>query len=242
MKRFLRHLDRAPLFTGRFRCAPYLAAILSLASIHGCATSPRTHFYTLSHASVETAARRAPHTQAPFYIEITAIEIPATVARTQLVITDRSGTVNVKEQHRWLAPLDDQIRAALSEELMSRLHTLDVSQIPHASDRPVYRIAFNVQRFESRLDAPAAGHALIEAIWSVRRIDEKQRNGRTALTCRVSVHESSAADLYAVSQGHRRAIGRIAHQIAAVIRTLDAARIDSALATRECPALAPLTQ
>ncbi len=214
-----------------------IAFIAIILGIHGCATSPRTHFYTLSREGAETEALRTPETQAPFYIEVTAVEIPASAARAQLVITDHSGAVNVKEQHRWLAPLDDQIRAALSEALMRRLQTLDVSHMPHAFNRPVYRITLDVLRFESRIDALASGQANMDAIWSVRRIDENQKNARTALTCRALARESTASDLDSINQGHRRAIGRIADQIAIALRALEAARTGSAFAAGDCPAV-----
>src|SRR5260364_53740 len=72
--------------------------------------------------------------------------------------------------------------------------------------QPAHRawITFDVRRFESRLDAPAAAQAEIDAIWSVRRMDENRKNARAALTCRAFARESTASDLHSISQGHRR--------------------------------------
>ena len=84
---------------------------------------------------------------------------------------------------------------------------------PTPDGAPVYRISTNVQRFES---APGQ-YALIDAVWSVRLVGSAK-----VLTCRSVANEQVAAGYDALVAGHRRAVTRIAADIAKVVRGLAA--------------------
>lgn len=217
--------------------AAMIAAIVR--GIAGCASSPPAHFYTLS-ADTESARPSNPLTMpitsaasnlsnplsnpAPFYIEVAPVNIPAQIARTQLVLTTHAGEVELKEQQRWSAPLHDEIRDALSAALVNRLSTTDVYRMPYTLDRPVYRITVNIQRFTSTLgklgDAHhGLGHASISATWSIRLTTPYlQSENAVVLTCHSLASESVDANYRALVVGHQRALAHIADDIALAIR------------------------
>lgn len=207
------------------RCKKPSAALLATLTLcaaiisSGCTSSPRTHFYTLSNAIAPPAASVAPPADPAFYIEVLPVEIPAQVARPQLVITTRPGQADIKEQQRWLAPLNEEIRYVLSTSLAAQLSTVDVYQTPHASNRPVYRVGLNVRRFESALNTQEGSHTLIDATWSVQAVGLPQQPTFTTLAESSMTKETITPSYDAIVAGHRHAIERIAKEIANAIRT-----------------------
>jgi uncharacterized lipoprotein YmbA len=157
------------------------------------------------------------------------------------MISRRSGSIELKEHQRWAAPLDSEIRHALSDELTAQLGALDVYRVAHPAGRLVYRIEVNVKRFES---VPGDG-ALIDTVWSVRRSsDRNPSDGKTVLICRSSEHEAivkrseaAQADYTDLVTAHRRALTRIATDIATAIRALAAPPADThTVPAIDCPA------
>ena len=189
-----------------------LGAVLLLA---GCASAPPDHFYSLSNgigASSAAADRAASGTSAapPYYIEVQAVSVPQQVARSQLVVTQGAGRVDLLEQERWSAPLASEIGQALSQAVTGELGVIDVFRTPTPDQAQIYRISTNVQRFES---APGQ-YALMDAVWSVRAV-----GGAQVLTCRTIASEPVAAGYDALVAGHRRAVARLAADIAKAIRS-----------------------
>jgi uncharacterized lipoprotein YmbA len=193
-----------------------LALALALA-LTGCASAPPEHFYSLSNglgtpaaiAAAEPGAGRAAAAP-PYYIEVQAVSVPQQVARSQLVVTQAAGRIDLLEQERWSAPLASEIGQALSQAITGELGTIDVFRTPTPDQATVYRISTNVQRFES---APGQ-YALVDAVWSVRAV-----GGTQVLTCRTIANEPVAAGYDALVAGHRRAVARIAADIAKGIRS-----------------------
>lgn len=180
----------------------------------GCASAPM-HYYTLMPPAVSssavTAAADNPSTAAlPF--ELLPVKVPAQVDQPQLVVREGGQHVALLEGERWIAPLGDEVHAALSAELSRDLHSADVSGLP-AGGQPRLRIQLELRRFDSQLDS----HALIEAGWSVRVLHGPHAG---ALACSSRVRESVGPGYDALVQGHQRALGRIAAQIAVVARAL----------------------
>ncbi|QRR05731.1 membrane integrity-associated transporter subunit PqiC [Burkholderia sp. MS455] len=83
----------------------------------------------------------------------------------------------------------------------------------HDDDLPVYRIAVEIRRFESR----PGSHVPIDAIWSVRRA-----HGHQTLTCRSVIRENFSGGNDALVGCHRRALEEIASEIVAGIRSVAA--------------------
>lgn len=206
--------------TPYFRQAASAGALAVLAAttlLAGCAGSaPVERFYSLSAGAAASAgaAGSAPVSGAPLYIELQAVSVPQQVSRNQLVVTSGAGRVELLEQERWAAPLASEIGQALSLGVTAELGAIDVFRTPTPEQATVYRISTNVQRFES---APGQ-YALVDAVWSVRRIGGSGSGSSKVLTCRTFASEPVAAGYDALVAGHRRAVARIAAGISQAVR------------------------
>jgi uncharacterized lipoprotein YmbA len=172
-------------------------------------TSPPTRFYTLG-ADVGTG--RAPSVvNANLRIDTLGVRVPAPVAGSRLVVQVSPSQIALLEDDRWASSLSEEIRGALSTQVARQSNALDVHGVPHGDDVPVYRIAVDVQRFESW----QGSHILIDAVWSVRSAQVQQ-----TLTCRSVIRKDVSGSNAAIVDGHRWALAKIASQIAAGIRSV----------------------
>jgi uncharacterized protein len=178
---------------------------LSAAVAAGCA-SKQARFYTLD--STATTAGAVPAT--PVAALVGPVTIPASVDRPEIVVRVAPNRVDVDEFNRWAAPLNDSIARAVVGDLVVLLGTPDVATGPFANFNPTYRVTIDVQRFES----VSGQDALIEAVWTVRKIaGGETRSGRTV------AHESVQGDGFdALAAAHSRALARMSADIAAAIR------------------------
>jgi len=202
--------------------AAALSALL-IATLAAC-SSPPSHFYTLSAGDPSPDAVRTASNPA-FLIEVPPVDVPPQVAKNQFVVQTGPTQVQVLEQERWASLPGDEIRRALSSSLTQQLGTIDVYGSPYPDRVPVYRVSVNVQRFESW----PGSRAQIDAVWSVRAV-----RTQAVLTCRSVVSEPVSGGYDALAEGHRRAVQRIATEIAAAVRNLAAAPARGAAVT--CPA------
>ncbi len=182
------------------------ARTLSLLALAGCSSAP-TQFYTLlPPASAQAAAT------ASFQIEVQPVDLPPQVSTPQLVVRTGSGEMVPVDSRRWIAPLGDEFRDALSVDLGSRLGARDVYGLPNSTapkgqGPATWRISVKVQRFESALGA----YARIDAVWTLRRAGDTA----IAATCSSSVSETVQPGYPALIEGHQRAVADLAGQIAA---------------------------
>ena len=186
----------------RLRTGLYVLAL----TLSGCASSPPEHFYSLSNGMAPAAEVPNPG----YYIEVQAVSVPQQVARSQLVATSGAGRIEVLEQERWASPPASEIGQALSLALSGELGAIDVFRTQPPDKATVYRISTSVQRFES---APGQ-YALLDAVWSVRLTGSPQ-----VLTCRTIAREEVAGGVDALVAGHRRAVARLAADIAKAVRS-----------------------
>ena len=97
------------------------------------------------------------------------VAIPAVVDRPEIVVTVGENEVWLDEFNRWASPLADAIALATAENLAVALATQRVTLLAQTSGTDAdYRVAIEVQRFES---APGS-HALLDAVYSVRRTSD----------------------------------------------------------------------
>lgn len=190
-----------------------LLNMVATLALTACASAP-LHYYTLIAPAGGSVGGDMPASSAasspPF--ELLPVGIPAQVDQPQLVVREGSQGVALLDGERWIAPLGDEVRGALSANLARELHSQDVSGLP-GNDRPLLRIKLDVRRFDSQ----PGSYALIEGAWSVRLLRGTQP-GMLACTSRIS--ETVGPGYAALVQGHQRAIGELAAQIAAVARSL----------------------
>lgn len=175
-----------------------------------CASAP-THYYTLVPPASDSGMQSSDSAPSlPF--ELLAVDIPAQVDQPQLLVRQGGQGVALLGSERWIAPLGDEVRAALSVDLAHALHSQDVSGLP-GNDKPTLRVKLDVRRFDSQ----PGSYALIEGAWSVRLM-HGEHPGVVACTSRVS--ETVAPGYDALVQGHQQAIRELAVQIAAAARSL----------------------
>lgn len=226
------------VFTRRASSASVALALIGAAVLSACASSPDSHYYTLSEgagnatrnnavaqatatelgtgsiapgmssASADTRTRGMP-TSPPLLIEVMPVNVPSQVSRPEIVTTSRDGKVDIHDYSRWSSPLDDEIGNALSQGLTHRLGAIDTYRTPRPPGSTAYQITVNVQRFVSMPDDTAS----IDAVWSIVRSSDK-----LTLTCRSSASEPIGHGFENLAAGQRKALGRVADQIAQGVR------------------------
>ena len=190
------------------KCLFSLGATLALAA---CASAPM-HYYTLVAPADGAAAAASTPNRSPLPFELLPVSVPAQVDQPQLVVREGGQGVALLDGERWIAPLGDEVRSALSADLARELHSPDVSGLA-GGDKPVLRIKLDVRRFDSQ----PGSYALIEGSWSVRVMHGEHAD---ALACTSRVSETVGPGYDALVQGHQRAIEQLAAQIATVAYSL----------------------
>ena len=179
-----------------------LVATLGLAA---CSSAP-LHYYTLVPPATESAS--AP--TADFVFELLPVGIPSQVDQPQLVVRSGGQGMQMLDSERWIAPLADEMRGALSADLSRILHAKDVSGLP-VGKLPVLLIKVDVRRFDS---APGS-YALIDAAWSAHT-----SQGTATMACTSQLSQPVGAGYDALVQAHQQLLDQLAGQIAASARGL----------------------
>jgi uncharacterized lipoprotein YmbA len=197
----------------RIRMRPHHLALMLGLVLAGCASAP-LHYYTLVAPAGEPDGGSGPTAAAnsPLSFELMPVNVPAQVDQPQLVVREGGQGVALLGSERWIAPLADEVRSALSADLVRQLHGADLSGMA-AGDKPRLRIKLDVRRFDS---APGA-YTLIDAAWSVRAASG---HPPATLACTTRVRETVGPGYPALVQGHQRAIAQIAARIATAARAL----------------------
>ncbi|WP_158885723.1 PqiC family protein [Rhodanobacter sp. L36] len=185
-----------------------LATALTLVA---CASAP-LHYYTLipPAGDIGESAAAASGPSMPF--ELLAVSVPPQVDQPQLVVREGGQGVALLDGERWIAPLGDEVRGAMSADLSRELHAQDVSSLP-GNDKPLLRIKLDVRRFDSQ----PGSYALIEASWSLRVMHGEHENG---IACSSRINKTVGPGYDALVQGHQRALAELAGQIAVAARSL----------------------
>ena len=201
---------------------------LSLAlSAGGCGTPPKEYFYTLSdytvsdhtlgdHTLGDLPAGDAAAAGSNYSVAIAPVSVPEGVDRPQMMVRAGGHRVEMSEFHRWAEPLKSEIPRVLAVHLRRALRTARIATADQSASLDAdYRIAIDVQRFESILGE----RVTIEALWSVRAA----RSGR-ARTGRSFVSEPARGpDHEALAAAHGRALAQVAGELAGAIRSLRSA-------------------
>ncbi|GAB2559532.1 PqiC family protein [Rhodanobacter koreensis] len=181
-------------------------------ALTACASAP-LHYYTLVAPAGEPADGAATSGTPSLPFELLPVGVPSQVDQPQLVVREGGQAVAMLNSERWIAPLGDEVRSALSGDLARELHSQDVSGLP-GNDKPLLRIKLDLHRFDSL----PGSYALIEGSWSIRVLHDAHGGGVLACTSRIS--EAVGPGYAALVQGHQRAIGQLAAQIATAARSL----------------------
>jgi len=174
-------------------------------AIAGCSASAPARFYTLESTALPQAAPVAPEA-----VMVGPVSVPAEVDQPQVVVQVAPNRVEVEDFDRWAAPLSDGIARAIAGDLATELGTPDVVTAPAANFDPAYQVTIDVQRFES-IRGQAA---LVEAVWTVRRI----AGGYTRIGRTVAREAVQGDGFDALAAAHSRALARVSGDIATAIR------------------------
>ncbi|TJY61912.1 membrane integrity-associated transporter subunit PqiC [Sinimarinibacterium sp. CAU 1509] len=186
-----------------------IAALATSLVLVACGSGPQIRYYTLlSPASnVPLSLTTAPK----LLFELLPVRVPQQVDYPQMVIREDSGRVALVESRQWVAPLSDEIRAALSQGIASSLHGRDVYGLSAQDAVPVYRIKVQLSRFET-----VPGHyAQLDAQWSLSRVGAAK-----AISCDTSVRETAVDGYDGVVAAHQRALSLLADRIAQSLQRL----------------------
>ncbi|HTX98439.1 MAG TPA: PqiC family protein [Bacteroidota bacterium] len=195
------------------RLTGIVARCILVALWTGCASSPPSHFYTLSPASKPAAA-----TAENYSVSVGPVTIPAAVDRPQIVVRVGPNQVDIDEFNRWASPLQSDIARVVAENLVLMLGTPAVTLFPQTTAAGAsYRVVISVLRF----DSVSGGAATLDAVWTVRQaMKDQPRTGRTTLS--VPTQGSGYSPLVAA---HSLALEKLSADVAEAIRTMEKSRM-----------------
>lgn len=193
-----------------------LTGMLAVA-LAACASAPM-HYYTLMAPAPAGGSSAA--TPATFRFALLPVGIPAQADQPQMVVREGGQGVAMLDGRRWIAPLGDEVRGALSADLSRDMAAQDVSGLP-AGNASVLRIKVDLRRF----DSVPGQYALIDAAWSVHAL-----KGNALLACTSRIQERVGPGFDALVAGHQRALAALATRIATVAPAVAAGQ------TPACPA------
>ena len=184
-----------------------IAVPWALLLVIAACSSPTSRFYSLTAATTPAA------TPSDLSVLVNPVIIPSAVDRPQMVVSVRQNQVLVDEFNRWVGPLQNGIARVVAENLVALLGTPRVTVSTQTIALPDYRVAIDVQRFDSALGEAAT----LDAFWTVVRLkDAKSQTGRTSL------REPTTAPGYdGVAAAHSRALERLSRDIAGAVQTLN---------------------
>ena len=133
---------------------------LALVLLAGCAATPKTRYYLLS---VEPPANAVPALTQPGGLALTALHLPATTDRPQLVVRTGALTVDIREFDRWAEPFDTMVRQTLVQDLELRRGV----SVPGREER---RLFVEIDEFM----ADTAGQARVSGHWWTLTAGEDQ--------------------------------------------------------------------
>ncbi|MEC5343471.1 PqiC family protein [Brenneria populi] len=178
-----------------------------IASLAGCA-SPRVRYHTLVSPPAATQNSVRP---APFAIEVLPVGIPAQIDRAQLIVRLGEGDALALDNERWLSPLGDEFRSALSAGLAERLGAQDISGLARADEKQAIRVWLQVRRF----DTWPGQFVRLESDWSLSARDGE---GRTRWICRSRLTQPAERGDAGMFAAQRQAVVRLTDQIADTLR------------------------
>ncbi|GHD68316.1 PqiC family protein [Jeongeupia chitinilytica] len=194
----MKRLTRTLVATG-------LAALI----VAGCASAPANYFYSLGSSALVDAPAIGGGTSVP--VAIASVTVPEAVDRPQLVV-QHAGELRIQEQRRWIQPLRGDLAAALAEQLGRQIGAPVATPSQVAGSEAKFRLAVDVQRFDSVL----GGSATIDALWRIT-----DANGKAVKNGRFSASEAARDAGYdALVAAHGRLVARMSQQIGGELKPL----------------------
>ena len=132
---------------------------LILLVLANCGSSPKTHYFALT-VMPGTAREKG---FIPYPVTVAAVHVPPSLDRREMVRQTGETTVDINDQDRWAAPLDEMVRNVLSQNLLDRLPR-DKVVLPEAPAPPkTARIIVSISQF----GPDARGGVALAGSWSL---------------------------------------------------------------------------
>jgi uncharacterized protein len=183
-------------------------SLLACGTLFSCSSSPPTRFYMLSTIAPQTGGQTAGASaaQSTVAVRVEAIAIPAELDRLELVHHSGANQVQITDVERWAAPLDEQIRRTLSDDLAARLAPGSVADPNEPSTQdPRRTLSVSIGQF----DADAGCVVTLNASWSLQQPHIAARTGSEHI--RVSATGTCPSALPAAMS---QALGMLADRLA----------------------------
>jgi len=184
--------------------------VMALGALTACASSPPVHYYTLTESAgadrplAETPAKTAP-------IRLNRVSIPSELDRMQLVRRIDATQLQILDDHRWAAPLDDMIHRVLSADLVARLAPGAVAD-PNEPQAGEARRSLTVDILDFYADAGCT--VSLRAAWVLKAPASPERTGSAQIQLPAAASCSGPAALPAAMS---RALAQLSERIAAWI-------------------------
>jgi uncharacterized lipoprotein YmbA len=176
-----------------------------------CASSPPVQFFTLDPLPADENAERATPVSS---LQVARVRIPGSLDRQQIVRETAPNALQISDQYRWSAPLDQMIERTLSTDLRNRLPANSVLP-PHSTvDSSTLRIVVNIDQF---MLIPS-GEVQLTGTWSLLSPNDKHSCLYDILLSAHPEGASYAAQVKVMST----LVARLANEIVEVIRRPDA--------------------
>ncbi len=172
----------------------------------GCASSPPSHFYSLT-AVAPASSEQAPALLSAPSVRVAAVHIPSSLDRQEIVRRGSGNELEIGGFDRWGAPLDEMTQRVLTEDLLERLPTGSVVLPSGPAPARTDRIVVDILQFQS----DANGAIAFEGSWSLLEPRASNpsliRNFRYGETASPTSYGDQAAAM-------SRLLGRLADDIA----------------------------
>lgn len=179
---------------------------LALACLVACSSPQPPRFHSLVPAPAAAAAPAKVLPAGGLSWEMLPVTVPPGVDQPQWVVRSVDGSLVVLEQERWLAPLAEEVRAALAARMRAQLGA------PAGKAAPDWRVRVEL----SRLEAAPAREARIDVTWTIVGAD-----GGVATLCRGEFVEVPTAEGYlALAAGLRAAVSRAGDAVALSLKAV----------------------
>ena len=185
-----------------------LCALLAGLVLSACGTTPAPVYHALDDQVMSIAARGTTPS-----VAIVQVRLPELLDRPQLVTRGGGNRVQISEQQRWAEPLRSEIPRVVADDLGRLLDSSRVAALPVDVQR--FAADFRVQLDVQRLDAVEGQGADIDLLWFLESRRGQLSVGRSTLREPLAAAGGDPAVLVAAM---RRALGRVAADIAAEIR------------------------
>lgn len=179
------------------------SALLGLALLSACSSSPPARFYTLS----DTAPAAAPPSGVGL-VRIASVSIPGELDRPELVRRVGPNQLSIAGLDRWAAPLDQTIQRALADDISLR--------VPTPAPGQQYSVSVDIREFYGDANCSVT----LRAAWTVRLAHS---DGASPVSETIQVPSSGACPA-TLPEAMSAALGQLSDRILAGVSRLPASK------------------